>query len=76
MIKAAAVLAETDWASGNARLAVQLLNHAATAQARRISAAPQLPDTAALSALYAADIPGCLEPATPPRPDQRTGQYL
>jgi AAA lid domain len=43
LAKAAAVLAraEAARASGNARLAVQLLNHAATAQARRITAAPQ-----------------------------------
>jgi AAA lid domain len=41
LAKAAAVLAraEAGLVSGNARLAVQLLNHAATAQARRITAA-------------------------------------
>lgn len=78
LTKAAAVLAraEADRASGNARLAVQLLNHAATAQARRITAAPQPSDTATLSAVCAADIPGHLEPATPPALDQRPGQYL
>jgi hypothetical protein len=76
--KAAAVLAraKATRASGNARLAVQLLNHAATAQARRITAAPQHPDTAALSAICAADIPGHLDPATAPAPSQWPGQYL
>jgi AAA lid domain/ATPase family associated with various cellular activities (AAA) len=78
LAKAAAVLAraEAAGASGNARLAVQLLNHAATVQARRVSAAPQPPDTAVLSAICAADIPGRLDPATTPAPDQRPGQYL
>ena len=78
LAKAAAVLAraEAARASGNARLAVQLLNHAATAQARRITAAPQPPDTAALSAICAADIPSHLDPATPPAPGIRPGQYL
>ncbi len=76
--KTAAVLAraEADQARGNARLAVQLLNHAATAEARRITTASQAADPAALATICAADIPGHLDPATPPVPDQRPGQYL
>jgi hypothetical protein len=76
--KAAAVLAraEAGRACGNARLAVQLLNHAATAQAGRITAASEPADPAALATICAADIPGHLDPAVPPAPDQRPGQYL
>jgi AAA lid domain len=78
MCKAAAVLAraETGRASGNARLAVQLLNYAATAQAGRITTSPQPPDIAALATICAADIPGRLDPAAAPALDQRPGQYL
>ncbi len=78
MTKAAAVLARTEAsrACGNARLAVQLLNHATTAQARRITTGPQPLDPAALATICAADIPGHLDPAIPPAPDQRPGQYL
>ena len=78
LAKAAAVLAraEAGRGNGNARLAVRLLNHAATVQARRISAAPQPPDTAALSVICAADIPGHLDTAAAPAPGQRPGQYL
>ena len=75
MRKAAAVLAraETGRASGNARLAVQLLNYAATAQAGRITTSPQPPDIAALATICAADIPGRLDPAAAPALDQRPG---
>ena len=78
MTKAAAVLAraEAARACGNARLAVQLLNHAATAQAGRITADPQPPDPDVLAAICAGDIPDHLDPAAPPAPDQRPGQYL
>jgi hypothetical protein len=76
--KAAAVLAQAEAGRpcGNARLAVQLLNRAVTAQADRITAATQPPDPAALAAICAADIPGHLDPAVPPAPGQRPGQYL
>ena len=48
---------------------VQLLNHAATAQARRITAASQPSDAAALSGICAVYIPGHLDPAAPPALD-------
>jgi hypothetical protein len=68
--------AEAGRPCGNARLAVQLLNRAVTAQADRITAATYPPDPAVLAAICAADIPGHLDPAVPPAPDQRPGQYL
>jgi AAA lid domain/ATPase family associated with various cellular activities (AAA) len=70
------VQAEAGQTSGNARLAVKLLNHAVTAQAGRITADPQPPDPDVLATICAADVPGHLDPATPPAPDQRPGQYL
>lgn len=65
--KAAAVLAaaENGHATGNARLAVQLLTQAITTQAHRVTTSPQPPDPAALAAICAADIPGRLPVAAP-----------
>lgn len=69
--KAAAVLtaAENGHATGNARLAVQLLTQA-TSQAHRVTAGPATPDPAALATINAADIPGHLPPPDPPAHDQ------
>jgi len=57
--KAAAVLADArnGQATGNARLAVELLTRAITSQAHRITSSPQPFDPAALAAICAADIP-------------------
>src|SRR5205814_8224521 len=57
--KAAAVLAEAEkrHATGNARLAVRLLNQATTSQGRRITAAFGRLDQAALATICADDIP-------------------
>jgi hypothetical protein len=77
--KAATVLAQTDGGhgSGNARLAVRLLDQATARQARRImTAASQTRDLAGLSAIQAEDIPAhiCLHDRS--ADDERPGQYL
>jgi AAA lid domain len=76
--KAAAVLtaAENGHATGNARLAVQLLTQATTSQAHRVTAGPGTPGPAALATINAADFPGHLPPPDPPAHDQPPGQYL
>ena len=76
--KAATVLTQTeaDHSSGNARLAVQLLDQAVTSQARRVAIIPQSQDLAMLTTIHAADIPGRLDPNDPPADDERPGQYL
>jgi Holliday junction resolvasome RuvABC ATP-dependent DNA helicase subunit len=73
--KAAAVLAEASRGSGNARLAVRLLDHAAVSQARRITTAAQSPDPATLSTIDAADLPARVHADDPPA-DDWPGQYL
>ena len=75
--KAAAVLAEAEKrdATGNARLAVRLLNQATTSQGRRVNAASCRLDPAELAAICADDIPGQLLVEDSP-PDQQLGQYL
>ena len=75
--KAAAVLAEAEkrHATGNARLAVRLLNQATTGQGRRVIAASHLLDPVALATICADDIPGQL-PVDDSSPEQRPGQYL
>ena len=75
--KAAGVLAQAEPGdgSGNARLAVRLLDQATASQARRITSGPQRPDPAALSTIDAADIPGHVRPHDPPA-DDWPGQYL
>ena len=75
--KAAAVLADAEngHATGNARLAVQLLTQATTSQAHRVTTSAQPCDPAALAALCAADIPDCM-PSPAPARDQYPGQYL
>ena len=75
--KAAAVLAQAEAGhrSGNARLAVRLLDQAAASQARRITTAAQPRDPAMLSTIDAADIPGHVHPCDPPA-DDWPGQYL
>jgi hypothetical protein len=75
--KAAAVLAgaEAGDRSGNARLAVRLLDQATARQARRITTAPQPCDPATLSIIDAADIPAHVQPPDPPA-DDWPGQYL
>ena len=57
--KAATVLAQAEAGhrSGNARLAVRLLDQATASQARRITTVPQAADPATLSTIDAADIP-------------------
>ena len=76
--KAVAVLAEAEngHATGNARLAVQLLTQATTNQAYRITTSPQPFDPAALAAICAADIPEHLPFPDPSERDQHPGQYL
>ena len=58
--KAAVVLADAEKrrATGNARLAVRLLNQATTSQGRRVTAAPHHLDPAELATIRADDIPG------------------
>jgi hypothetical protein len=75
--KAAAVLAEAEkrHATGNARLAVRLLNQAMTSQGRRVIAASGRLDPVALATICADDIPGQL-PVDDSSPEQRPGQYL
>ena len=77
--KAAGVLAraEGDHGSGNARLAVRLLNQATAIQALRVAAAsaPRLAP-AALNTLSAADIPDQLHPEHAPPEEYWPGQYL
>ena len=76
--KAATVLAqsEADHPSGNARLAVRLLDQATASHARRITAAPQIRHPATLSVIGAADIPGYVHPHEPPADDRWPCQYL
>ena len=76
--KAATVLAraEADHATGNARLAVRLLDQATATQARRVTTASQPPDPATLSTIRAVDIPGHIHPHDLPAEDQWPGQYL
>ncbi|HEX6989101.1 MAG TPA: AAA family ATPase [Bacillota bacterium] len=77
--KAAAVIvrAEAGRPSGNARLAVALLNQATAAQARRVAAAsPRQLTPGMLAPITEADIPGCLRPSPVPGDDDRPGQYL
>ncbi len=76
--KAAAVLADAErgHATGNARLAVQLLTQATTNQAHRITTSYQPPDLATLAAICAADIPGRMPVPVPSPCDQHPGQYL
>jgi hypothetical protein len=76
--KAAAVLADAEKrrASGNARLAVRLLNQATTSQGRRVIAAAGRLDPSAMATICAEDIPGQLPPEDPPPSEQRSGQYL
>ena len=75
--KAAAVLADAEkrHATGNARLAVRLLNQATTSQGRRVIAASRRLDPAELATICADDIPGQLLVEDSP-PDQQPGQYL
>jgi hypothetical protein len=78
--KAAAVLAQADAGlrSGNARLAVRLLNLAVARQARRVAAASSRgPDLAVLSTITGEDIPERLLPEEAlPDEDWPGGQYL
>ena len=76
--KAATVLARADGdhGSGNARLAVRLLDQATASQGRRVTTATHPPDPATLSTIHAADMPGHIHPCDPPADDQWPGQYL
>ena len=76
--KAAAVLADAEngHATGNARLAVQLLTQATTNQAHRVTTSSQPCDPAALAAICAADIPERTPFPAPSPCDQHPGQYL
>jgi AAA lid domain/ATPase family associated with various cellular activities (AAA) len=73
---AAAVLAQTAGAPGNARLAVQLLDQTTASHARRITGEPQFPDPDTVNTITEADIPGHLQSREPHPDDQRPGQYL
>jgi hypothetical protein len=67
--------AEAGRHSGNARLAVRLLDQATASQSRRITTAPQPRDPATLTTIEAADMPGTVHPHDPPA-DDWPGQYL
>jgi ATPase family associated with various cellular activities (AAA) len=73
--KAASVLDQADHGTGNARLAVRLLDQATVSQACRIAAVPQPPDPVTLSIIDAADIPAHVHADDPPA-DYWPGQYL
>ena len=75
--KAASVLAEAEkrHATGNARLAVRLLNQATTSQGRRVVAASHNLDPVALVTICADDVPGQL-PVEDSPDEQRPGLYL
>jgi AAA lid domain len=76
--KAADVLAQTEagHTSGNARLAVRLLNQAIAAQAHRVDGSPEAlqPDT--LHTVIESDIPECLDRDELPSEEGWSGQYL
>jgi Cdc6-like AAA superfamily ATPase len=76
--KAAAFLAqaEADRASGNARLAVRLLNQVIAAQARRVAAPPAAQHPTTLSTIVEADIPEHLDRGEPLAEGEWSGQYL
>ena len=77
--KAAAVLAQAENGhhSGNARLAVRLLNQATAIQARRIAGtSARTPDLATLSTITETDIPGRLPPGETPPDEGWPRQYL
>ena len=77
--KAAAVLDEAEGGhrSGNARLAVRLLNQAVARQARRVAGASSRgPDLAMLSTITEEDIPERLLPDETPPDEDWPGQYL
>jgi len=73
------VLAQTDGdhGSGNARLAVRLMDQATARQARRIMTIASPPrDFAALSIIQAEDIPAHIYLHHRSADDERPGQYL
>jgi ATP-dependent exoDNAse (exonuclease V) alpha subunit len=76
--KAAAVLAEAEsrHATGNARLAVRLLNQATTSQGRRVAAASNHRDPATLATICADDVPRQLSLEDSPCDQPWPGQYL
>jgi transcriptional regulator with XRE-family HTH domain len=77
--KAADLLAcaENDQRTGNARLAVRLLNQATEIQARRIaSTSPRAQTPARLITITDADIPAHLHPELADSDDNLSGQYL
>jgi len=77
--KAATALAkaESDHGSGNARLAVRLLNQATEAHARRVAAATSgNRDPASLNTITEADIPDYLPPYGTATDEDWPGQYL
>jgi len=75
--KAGVVLgqAESRRPSGNARLAVRLLDQTASGQARRIVSLPA-PSPAALTSICPDDLPGQIDLDEPVGGDERPGQYL
>jgi transcriptional regulator with XRE-family HTH domain len=78
--KAAGVLARAEGGqgSGNARLAVRLLNQTTTIQALRVAAASAAAglDQSALNTLDVTDIPDQLQPEQTPAEENWPGQYL
>ena len=68
--------AEGDHPSGNARLAVRLLNQATEAQARRVAMSAGGRDPAALITITEADIPDYLPPYGTTPDEDWPGQYL
>jgi hypothetical protein len=76
--KAAAVLADAEKhsATGNARLAVRLLNQATANQGRRVVAVSDRLDPAALATICADDFPGQLPVEDSTSNQQWPGQYL
>jgi AAA lid domain len=68
--------AEAGYASGNARLAVRLLNQVTVAQARRVAASPGAQHQATLLTVTEADIPENLDRDDSPADEQWSDQYL
>jgi len=67
--------AESRHRSGNARLAVRLLDQAASCQAHRIMALP-VPAPSTLSTISSDDLPGHIYLDEPSSDDGRPGHYL
>ena len=74
--KAAATLAQAHSGTGNARLAVRLLDQVIASQAQRVTTYCLSRDPAAVRAIRAVDIPGNMDYHTARPDDGWPGQYL